>query len=205
MQDLSLRWDAVLWSNSWQITSFTSLPFSSLSLLFSSHKTHQPWHKWWWISHNLIVSQKLKASTSKKQPLYRAAQGNVQIVDYSLIYCSIDFPMQSDPLWNSGFIHCLGVCTTGKWFWFICLFHQKRWDSGFTVRRQTVTILRLVGPLFLFSLMPSFLINPSWSLSFWFPPPYLSIALICWCTPFPPTCTIISPSPSFPFWFPGSM
>ena len=88
--------------------------------------------------HNLIVSQKLRALTSKKQPLYRAAQGNVQIVDYSLIYCSIDFPIQSDPLWNSGFIHCLGVCTTARrQFLFIKWFYQKRWNSGFTVRRRT--------------------------------------------------------------------
>ena len=39
------------------------------------------------VSHNLIVSQKLKALTSKKWPLYRATQGNVQIVVYKGNYC----------------------------------------------------------------------------------------------------------------------
>ena len=44
------------------------------------------------VSHNLIVSQKLRALTSKKWPLYRVVQGNVQIVDYTRDYCLGIFP-----------------------------------------------------------------------------------------------------------------
>ena len=44
------------------------------------------------LSHNLIVSQKLKALTSKKWPLYRATQGNVQIVVYKGNYYLGIFP-----------------------------------------------------------------------------------------------------------------
>ena len=44
------------------------------------------------LSHNLIVSQKLRASTSKKQSLYRTALSNVQIVVYKVNYCLGIFP-----------------------------------------------------------------------------------------------------------------
>ena len=41
----------------------------------------------WEVSHNLIVSQKLRASTSKKRSLYRMVLSNVQIVVYLVNYC----------------------------------------------------------------------------------------------------------------------
>ena len=86
-----------------------------------------------WISHNLIVSQKLRASTSKKWSLYRTVLGNVQIIDYSRNYCLIP---SSCKVSHYGM---MGSCTAARRrFSFITLFHQKRWDSGFSVRRWTL-------------------------------------------------------------------
>ena len=46
----------------------------------------------WEVSHDLNVSQKLRASTSKKQSLYRMALSNIQIVVYKVNYCLGIFP-----------------------------------------------------------------------------------------------------------------
>jgi hypothetical protein len=79
----------------------------------------------------LIVSQKLRASTSKKRSLYRTALSNVQIVVYKVNYCLGIFCQQVVPTWNNGFVIYGTTFPHGKWFSFICLsFHQKRWNSG---------------------------------------------------------------------------
>ena len=84
------------------------------------------------LSHDLIVSQKLRALTSKKQALYRTALSNVQIIDNRHNYCPIP------SLHKVSHYRMVGSCAaTRRWFSFITLFHQKRWDSGFTIRRWT--------------------------------------------------------------------
>ena len=55
------------------------------------------------VSHNLIVSQKLRASTSKKRSLYRTALSSVQIVVYLVNYCLGIFPSK---VFHHGTMYC---------------------------------------------------------------------------------------------------
>ena len=68
------------------------------------------------VSHNLIVSQKLKALTSKKWPLYRATQGNVQIVVYKGNYCLGIFlrKVSQHETVGSSTVQCLSIMESGS-------------------------------------------------------------------------------------------
>ena len=101
----------------------------------------------------MIVSQKLRASTSKKRSLYRMALSNVQIVVYLVNYCLGIFPskvfhhgtMYCDdfPTWKVVLIHLPVIPSKEMEQWFHC----QKMDSADGVLegivRGTWNILRI--------------------------------------------------------------